>query len=454
MKASRLDPVDLVMLVAGIFGLITAERAGSYCPAAQLEPKQPGEFRSEAVEQGLTLPGASEGPLEVFLGKPRFDMQVVFEGDGIVREPYLAIALDGTLLAVRNNKGHLRRSTDGGQTWGEIIPVPIRHSDSNMIIDERTGNILSVRMWDGRDRLFRSKDHGKTWTEQEITIKPNPLMEEWERTGRWKRVTKDDSGRTGTYYLHANASEAGITLRHGKHKGRLLITATFRPHAKEHPSDRDPADAIYSCAIFSDDGGATWHVSGFFPEGYTEEAGLVELHDGRIYYNSRSHSGYYDKSRARPLRPDEIFRREAWSYDGGQTWQDFRISRVLPDGGGYGRGYGMKGGLTRLPVCGRDILIFSNADTAGGPRERLTVWASFDGGQTWPIKRLVYPGPSAYSSLAAGRLNTLSEGWIYLLFEGGPDGCYSALQVARFNLSWILEGELTGDGTVPEWVRP
>ena len=48
------------------------------------------------------------------------------------------------------------------------------------------------------------------------------------------------------------------------------------------------AEAIFSCAIYSDDGGATWQVSGFFPEGYTEEAALVELHDGRIYYNSRS----------------------------------------------------------------------------------------------------------------------------------------------------------------------
>jgi len=24
--------------------------------------------------------------------------------------------------------------------------------------------------------------------------------------------------------------------------------------------------------------------------------------------------------------------------------------------------------------------------------------------------------------------------------------------IARFNLSWLLEGEKTGDGTVPDWV--
>ena len=50
-------------------------------------------------------------------------------------------------------------------------------------------------------------------------------------------------------------------------------------------------------------------VGGLFPEGFTEEAALTELHDGRIYYNSRSHSGYYDKAFARKLRPDETLRR-------------------------------------------------------------------------------------------------------------------------------------------------
>jgi sialidase-1 len=414
-----------------------------------------GSVAESSEQELLTAAGKpAEGPLGVFLGEPQFDVQVVFDDGDHVREPYLAIAVDGTLLAVRNNKMHLRRSEDGGRSWGNIIDVSITHSDSNMIVDENTGDIMSVRMWNGADRVFRSTDHGKTWTEEEITLKPNELMKRFAETGSKKRVSKGESDKSGSYFMHANASEAGVTLRHGEHKGRLLVSATFRPHAKAHPSDRDADDAIYSCAIYSDDGAATWQVSDFFPEGYTEEAALVELHDGRIYYNSRSHSGYYDKSLARKLRPDEIMRREAWSQDGGQTWDDLNISQVLPDGGGYGRGYGMKGGLTRLPVRERDVLVFSNADTGGGDRKRMTVWASFDAGKTWPVKRLVYAPHGAYSSLVAGRPGTASEGLIYLLFEGGPDGRYSAMQVARFNLSWILEGERTGSGEVPRWVLP
>ncbi|MFW6170389.1 MAG: sialidase family protein [Planctomycetota bacterium] len=410
---------------------------------------------AESSEQGLLTAAEkpAEGPLDVFWGEPFFDMQVVFDQGDHVREPYLAIAVDGTLLAVRNNKKHLRRSEDGGRSWGEIIDVPITHSDSNMIVDENTGHIMSVRMWNSTDRVFQSTDHGKTWTEKEVTIIPNRSMKQFEETGFKTRVAKGERAGSDTYYMHANASEAGVTLRHGVHKGRLLVSATFRPHGEAHPSDRDPADAILSCAIYSDDGGTTWRVSEFFPEGYTEEAALTELRDGRIYYNSRSHRGYHDKALARELRPDETMRREAWSHDGGESWENLNISPVLPDGGGYGRGYGMKAGLTRLPVKDRDVLIFSNSDTGGGDRKKMTVWASFDGAQTWPVKRLVHAPHSAYSSLVAGRPDTPSQGLIYLLFEGGPDGRYSAMQIARFNLSWILEGERTGDGELPGWVR-
>lgn len=411
--------------------------------------------RGETVPSSGDEARAVEAPLDPFMTAPFMDTKVVFEGDDGVREPYLAIALDGTLLALRNKAHHLRRSEDGGETWSDSIEVSFGFLDTNMIVDETTGDILSVRLWEAPDRLWRSRDHGKTWQEESIAVKPNEVMKWLEWTGLKKRGGREGHDTdSGLYFLHANASESGVTLRHGPHRGRLLAPATFRPHAVEHPSDRKPVDVIYNCAIYSDDGGQTWQVSGFFPEGYTEESALEELSDGRIYYNSRSCMGFYDKALARELREEERLRRTAWSYDGGQTWEDLEVSKVLPDGGGYDRGYGNKGGLTRLPVEGRDILLYSNTDTAGGPREKMTVWASFDGAKTWPVKRLVHAGPSAYSSMVAGRPGTPSEGRIYLLFEGVPSNRYGGMQVARINLSWILAGEPTGDGEVPEWVRP
>jgi sialidase-1 len=99
----------------------------------------------------------------------------------------------------------------------------------------------------------------------------------------------------------------------------------------------------------------------------------------------------------------------------------------------------LMGGLVRLPLEDYDILIYSNIDSPSG-RKNSTVWASFDGGRTWPVKRQIDEGGSAYSSLTAGRNGTPSEGLIYLLKEGIGDNAHNGIKVARFNLSWITEG--------------
>ena len=99
--------------------------------------------------------------------------------------------------------------------------------------------------------------------------------------------------------------------------------------------------------------------------------------------------------------------------------------------------YGCNAGLVRLPVDttdGKDVLLFSTPDDPGGSRVKMTVWASFDRGETWPVKRLVYESHSAYSSLAAA-----PDGTVYLLFERGKKKLYDSIAVARFNLAWLTE---------------
>lgn len=54
----------------------------------------------------------------------------------------------------------------------------------------------------------------------------------------------------------------------------------------------------------------------------------------------------------------------------------------------------------------------------------------------WPAKRLVYEGPSAYSSLCAA-----PDGTIYLLFERGEKKLYESIALARFNLAWLVDSK-------------
>ena len=360
--------------------------------------------------------GQLEGSLKPFISKPRMDMQQVFRNE---RFPNIVVTLKGTVIATwGNNSIRARRSEDGGKTWGDeiVIAKPGFHGGGTTI-DETTGDIL-VFVEDKHPpaplTVYRSKDDGRTWISEKVTMHP------------------DSNGNLPS--MHMN--EHGITLRHGKHKGRLVRPSRY--YGKKN--DRSEWPNHYTNAIYSDDGGRTWNTSDPFPENGTGEATIAELSDGRLYYNSRVHW---------QERPKNTRRRSATSHDDGQTWKDWKIVDVLPDGHQH-RSYGCMGGLVRLPVSGKDILVFSNIDTANAKRERGTVWASFDGGQTWPVKRLVYEGPSAYSSLTAGRPGTPSEGSIYLHFEGGPKG---GSQVARFNLSWLINGEPTGDGTVPTNLR-
>lgn len=195
----------------------------------------------------------------------------------------------------------------------------------------------------------------------------------------------------------------------------------------------------YTNAMFSDDGGRTWMTSEPFPVMGTGEACIAELSDGTLHYNTRRHWA--------STREDAIWRWSGESKDGGKTWASPQRSCILPDGDPAST-YGLMGGLVRLPVLGRDILHYSNIVSPKG-RKNGHVWASFDAGKSWPLRRQIFEGNFAYSALNAGRPGTPSEGWIYLFNEGGSQGGGT---VARFNHSWLLEGEQTGGGMVPDWV--
>lgn len=339
-------------------------------------------------------------------GEPYFKMQELFKGRFATN---IVVAGDGSVLAFHGTT--LRRSTDGGDVWGEPIEIGPR-AGGNVVINETNSDILLVNP--GIGLMWKSKDYGKIWKREDVKVIPDGF----------------GFGSPDKSPISVGAMQPGVTLQFGEHKGRLLMPG--RIMGPQHSNDNEWRSYHYSTAIFSDDGGKIWQISKPFPVLGTGEAALAEISDGSIMYNSREHM-----SRGN--------RYIAWSYDGGMTWLNPYQSECLPDGA-RGTSYGCMGGLLRLPIEGCDIMLYSNLDTDAGAmpktvgastgkgRENITVWASFDGGKTWPIKRRVFNGPSAYSNLAAGRDGTPSEGKLYILFEGGPDGMYSAIQVAVFNL--------------------
>lgn len=379
-----------------------------------------GVHAQQAGDEEPPMAFAVSATIEEFLGEPVLvPMQQLWEQrggwGGVLSAP------DGTLLAFRSpGGGEVRRSRDGGLTWDAAVAIDpsgaaSRANGGNALVDETTGELLYVcpqEKW-----LYRSGDSGATWERETIEVLPDRLG-----------LVPGIEG--------AGAMQCGLTLAFGAHRGRLVSPA--RIMGPQNSNDVAWRPYHYSTAIISDDHGKTWQTTNPFPVLGTGEAAIAELSDGSLLYNSREHMS----------RGNRFF---ATSYDGGQLWIEPRRSQELPDGP-RGTSYGLMGGMLRLPIAGRDILLYSSSDTdagampaergasiAGG-REKITVWASFDGGASWPVKRLVYDGPSAYSNLGVGRSGTASAGKVFVIFEGGPRGSHAAVQVVAFNLAWLLDG--------------
>lgn len=340
------------------------------------------------------------------------------EGYHTCRIPSLLVTGKGALLAfAEGRKGGqgdsgdidllLRRSTDRGQTWG---PVQRLWSDGAntcgnpcAVLDRDTGTVWLLMTWnhgadpeariisgESRDtrRVFvtHSTDDGLNWARpREITWRVKPDHWTWYATG----------------------PGAGIQVERGPHRGRLVIPCDHIEAGTRH---------YYSHVIYSDDHGATWALGGSTPRHQVNECEVVEIAGGRLLLNMRN----YD--------PAQRQRQQAVSDDGGLTWTGQRHVPELVEPI-------CQASIRRhsWPVEGRPgVVLFANP--ASTRRERMTVRASFDDGQTWPVARLVDARPSAYSCLAI-----LPDGTIGLLYEAGERSPYETIVFRTLTLDGLRE---------------
>jgi sialidase-1 len=339
------------------------------------------------------------------------------EGYHTFRIPALAVTTQGTLLAFaegrkagRGDAGEidlvLKRSLDNGVTWQ---PMQIVVTEPGMtcgnpcsVVDQATGVIwlpFCKNLADGNEDLItqgkaprtvwltHSHDDGITWT--------TPY-----------EITADVKDPSWTWY--ATGPTHGIQLR----SGRLVIPCD-QIVGQHFDRQRDP---YHSHVIYSDDHGASWHIGGSVDVG-TNECALLETADGALYINCRNYVG--EKRRA-----------VAWSVDQGATFTEFRWDETLVE-----------------PICQASLVRYDAkqilfANPASTTREKLTVRLSADDGQSWPVAKMLYSGPAAYSDLAV-----LPDLTICCLYEQGDAHPYERLTLARFDLAWLCGEQSSG-----EWV--
>ena len=353
------------------------------------------------------------------------------------RVPAIVVSPAGTVMVVVEARAStsgdwgsqdilMRRSADGGRTWDEprnIVqlegppaeneaalaqglaePGVTTYNNIVPIVDAEE-NVLHFLFCSAYKRAYymRTADDGDTFTEPvDITDTFEAFREEYD----WKVI----------------ATGPGHGIRHSS--GRLIVPVWLSDGTAGHAHRPSIVATIYS-----DDAGATWQrgdVVVRHPDlKNPSETLAVELSDGRVMLNIRHESPNH--RRAVTVGPD-----------GATGWSEIGFDEALVEPI-------CMGSLLRVG----DVLLFANPDsteprTADNPlgnwkRQNVSVRLSEDDGATWPYKRVIEPGVSGYSDMAAG-----PDGSIYCVYEDGTPtdrGTHvKYVTVARFDLQWIRDG--------------
>lgn len=297
-------------------------------------------------------------------------------GSKYYRIPGLVVAKDGSIVAVADKRIEhnndlpakidivVRRSTDGGRTWGDYITVAEHDSiggygDPAIVMDRKTGDILIIcthgnGLWQktpGHITVIRSTDNGKTWGEP---LDINPQIH---------ATAPGQKGKIDACSMFAS-SGAATQLKNGR---IIFALVTRKEGVQNFP--------VY--AIYSDDGGRTWKVSDNPATTNGDESKIVQTKDGTLIMSIRNR-----------YKGPRIF---SYSKNNGKTWSEPVEMKDLPDPA-------CNGDILRYTEGGRDLLIQS---MPGNPkaREDVTVWVSEDQGKTWPHRHRIVRCPSAYSAM-------------------------------------------------------
>lgn len=336
-------------------------------------------------------------PLVLTTGKGQslsYVFQSATDGYTCFRIPAVLQTGKGTLLAFAEarkfsckDEGRidlvLKRSTDGGRTWGPLItvwsdgantcgnPVPV--------LDKNTGAILLLMTWNLAEDAIGTINAGTSKDTRRIFItRSTDDGLHWQQPAEITTQVK-----ISTWGWYATGPCHGIQINTGKYKGRIVIpcddmtTGAGRPHTS------------HSHVIFSDDHGVHWKLGGVSNFAGGNESSVAELSDGSLLLSMRT-------------RP---FRAMARSTDGGESWSDARIDSLLPDPACQG--------AVCSPADGHAKMVYFSNPSAG-KRLNMTIHASDDDGQHWPRAYHVYSGPSAYSDLVLP-----DRRHIGILFEAG-----------------------------------
>lgn len=342
------------------------------------------------------------------------------------RIPAIVTAQDGSLVIAtdkrKNNQNDLpddidvliNRSIDGGKTWTEPLTIAQGtgyeqgYGDAGLVRTAEDGGLLCVFVGGkgffagtpsapNRTYICKSYNNGVSWTAP-VDITPqlfgsqcsDPVRRNW----------------------HASfcASGAGLLTR----DGTICFVAAVR-----ETSDASVA-GVSNYVYYSEDNGDTWKVSTVCKANNGNEAKIVELNDGSWLVSIRNQSKgsrYYTISK-----------------DRGQTWTEIGLWNEMYEPG-------CNGDLIRYTstVDGYDrSRLLHTVPFDAEARRNMSMFISYDEGETWSVNKTICPGNGAYSSICI-----LPDGTIGVYTEEDYMTSDMSTFFLNFSLDWLTDGEDT-----------
>ncbi|MGW0834271.1 sialidase family protein [Streptomyces prunicolor] len=317
----------------------------------------------------------------------------------------------------------LRRSGDGGCTWGPLSVVAAGEGDTRgnpaPVVDPRTGAIVLVTSYNSGTVTEGQIMRGEVTPEQSRRVF---VQRSWD-DGRTFSALRDITGevKLPSWRWYATGPGHAVALTRGVHAGRLVVPANHSAAPVAGSSDTGQEAKYYGGHdLYSDDGGETWRL-GFVDSTYdgldnANESSATELPDGRLYFSSRDQLGTSAGNRL-----------DTYSSDGGVSLdRPYAVQHTLDDVPV------VEGSVLQLPGAG-GALLFS-APSVPNVRQGMAIWRSADSGGSF-VKAVALSGEWAgYSDLVAVDGDTVG-----VLYETGGTSAYDTIEFRRVGV-----GELRG----------
>ncbi|WP_327694806.1 sialidase family protein [Streptomyces sp. NBC_00459] len=340
----------------------------------------------------------------------------------------------GTLLAFAEGRHNgagdsgnidvvLRRSMDGGCTWGPLSVVAAGRGDTRgnpaPVVDERTGRIVLVTSYNSGVVTEAQIMRGEATPQQSrrVFVQTSTGTNDGRRFTPPRDITAQVKRSNWRWY--ATGPGHAVFLSRGPHAGRIVIPSNHSAAPPKGSADTGQESRYYGGhAIYSDNGGRTWRI-GFVDDSYdgienANETSAAQLPDGRLYFSSRDQNG---------LMPGN--RLDAYSSDGAKSLD---------------RPYTVQPTLNDVPIVqgsvlqlrgGSDALLFSGPSEPTA-RRSMAVWRSGDGGETFTKVLTLSNRRAAYSDLV--RVDRRVVG---VLYETGTEGTYESIEFRRVSVGGV-----------------